>query len=105
MNISNNYNNKFIIWNPNVNIYILFFWFLFFYLKKIVGFNFFFLNYPYTRGQLNQNSILIDRSNQAEQERSELQRSLIQTSSQYEQLSSENRGLTIALDELRRTIF
>jgi len=88
-----------------MSISISFFSDFFFYLKKIAGFNFFFLNYPYTRGQLNQNSILIDRSNQAEQERSELQRSLIQTSSQYEQLSSENHGLTIALDELRRKLF
>ena len=61
-----------------------------------------FLNSFYTRGQLNKNSVILDRTQQAEQERSELQRSLVESSSQYEQLSSENRGLTIALDELRR---
>jgi hypothetical protein len=43
-----------------------------------------------------------DRIHKAEQERSELQRSLVQTSSQYDQLTSEKYGLTIALDELRR---
>jgi len=38
---------------------------------------------------------------QIEQERSDLQRNLVQTSSQFDQLSSEKYGLTIALDELR----
>jgi hypothetical protein len=54
---------------------------------------------------LNKTSTLANRSYQAEQERSDLQRSLVQTSSQFEQLASENHGLTIALDELRRKIF
>ncbi|CAF2328878.1 unnamed protein product [Rotaria sp. Silwood2] len=62
----------------------------------------------YLRDQLNKNSIVLDRSlktdrvYQVEQERSDLQRSLIQTSSQFDQLASEKHGLTIALDELRR---
>ncbi|CAF0736708.1 unnamed protein product [Rotaria sp. Silwood1] len=37
-----------------------------------------------------------------EQERSDLQRNLIQTSSQFDQVESEKHGLTVALDELRR---
>lgn len=37
-----------------------------------------------------------------EQARADLQRSLIQTSSQFDQIESEKHGLTIALDELRR---
>ncbi|CAF1218440.1 unnamed protein product [Adineta ricciae] len=56
----------------------------------------------YLRDQLNKTSTLAHRSHQAEQDRSDLQRSLVQTSSQYEQVASENHGLTIALDELRR---
>ncbi|CAF0985938.1 unnamed protein product [Adineta ricciae] len=36
-----------------------------------------------------------------EQERSDLQRNLAQTSSQFDQLASEKHGLTVALDELR----
>ncbi len=43
-----------------------------------------------------------DRVYKIEQERSDLQRNLVQTSSQFDQLSSEKHGLTIALDELRR---
>lgn len=45
-----------------------------------------------------------DRVYKAEQERSDLQRSLVQTSSQFDQLSSEKHGLTIALDQLRGKI-
>ena len=69
---------------------------------------FLFLNYQCTRDQLNKNTTLLNRSlnddriHKAEHERSELQRSLVQTSSQYDQLSSEKYGLTVALDELRR---
>ena len=37
-----------------------------------------------------------------EQERSDLQRSLVQTSTQFDQLASEKHGLTVALDDLRR---
>ncbi|CAF1141049.1 unnamed protein product [Rotaria magnacalcarata] len=61
-----------------------------------------------TRDQLNKNSTLLDRSlksdhlNKIEQDRLDLQRSLIQTSSQFDQIESEKHGLTIALDELRR---
>ncbi|CAF4411157.1 unnamed protein product, partial [Rotaria magnacalcarata] len=40
--------------------------------------------------------------NKIEQDRLDLQRSLIQTSSQFDQIESEKHGLTIALDELRR---
>ncbi|CAF3802862.1 unnamed protein product [Adineta steineri] len=72
--------------------------FLLFFKHKIS----FFLNYSYTRDQLNKTSTLAHRSHQAEHERSDLQRSLVQTTSQFEQISSENHGLTIALDELRR---
>ena len=67
-----------------------------------------FFNYPCTRNQLDKNSTLLtrslnnDRLYQVEQERTDLERSLIQTSSQYDQISSEKHGLTIALDELRR---
>jgi predicted nucleic acid-binding Zn-ribbon protein len=43
-----------------------------------------------------------DRVYKIEQERSDLQRNLVQTSSQFDQLESEKHGLTIALDELRR---
>lgn len=43
-----------------------------------------------------------NRLYRVEQERSDLQRNLVQTSSQFDQLSSEKHGLTIALDELRR---
>ncbi|CAF3349004.1 unnamed protein product [Rotaria sp. Silwood1] len=62
----------------------------------------------YLRDQLNKNSTLLDRSlktdrvHQMEQERSDLQRNLIQTSSQFDQVESEKHGLTVALDELRR---
>ncbi|CAF0970607.1 unnamed protein product [Rotaria sordida] len=62
----------------------------------------------YLRDQLNKNSIILDRSlkddrvHQIEQERSKLQRSLVETSSQFDQLESEKYGLTIALDELRQ---
>lgn len=42
-----------------------------------------------------------DRVYKVEQERSDLQRTLVQTSSQYDQLASEKHGLTVALDELR----
>ncbi|CAM4750544.1 unnamed protein product [Rotaria magnacalcarata] len=62
----------------------------------------------YLRDQLNKNSTLLDRSlksdhlNKIEQDRLDLQRSLIQTSSQFDQIESEKHGLTIALDELRR---
>ncbi|CAF3551791.1 unnamed protein product [Rotaria socialis] len=61
-----------------------------------------------TRDQLNKNSTLLDRSlksdhlNKIEQDRLDLQRSLIQTSSQFDQVESEKHGLTVALDELRR---
>ena len=57
---------------------------------------------------MNKNSSLINRSlnddrlYRVEQERSDLQRSLVQTSSQYDQLASEKHGLKVALDELRR---
>jgi ABC-type phosphate transport system auxiliary subunit len=57
---------------------------------------------------LNNNSTVLNRSlnddrlYKIEQERSDLQRSLVQTSTQFDQLSSEKHGLTIALDELRR---
>lgn len=74
-------------------------------------FRFLFLNSKYTRDQLNKNSIVFDRSikndrlYQIERERTDLQRSLIQTSSHFDQLSSEKHGLSIALDELRRRIF
>ena len=43
-----------------------------------------------------------DRLYKMEQERSNLQQSLIQTSSHYDQLTSEKHGLTVALDDLRR---
>jgi hypothetical protein len=46
-----------------------------------------------------------DRLYKIEQERSDLQRSLVQTSTQFDQLASENHGLTVALDDLRREIF
>ncbi len=68
----------------------------------------FLLNSRCTREQLNKNTTLVNRSlnddriYKIEQERSDLQRSLLQTSSQFDQLSSEKHGLTIALDELRR---
>ncbi|UJR33653.1 hypothetical protein I4U23_021086 [Adineta vaga] len=61
-----------------------------------------------TRDQLNKNSIVLNRSlnddrvYKIEQERSDLQRNLVHTSSQFDQLSSEKHGLTIALDELRQ---
>ena len=67
----------------------------------------FFLNSSCTREQLNKNSTLLNRSvnddriYKIEQERSDLQRSLVQTSSQFDQVESEKHGLTIALDELR----
>ena len=73
-------------------------------------FRFLFLNSKYTRDQLNKNSIVFERSvnndrlYQIERERTDLQRSLIQTSSHFDQLSSEKHGLSIALDELRRRI-
>ncbi len=57
---------------------------------------------------MNNNSTVLNRSlnddrlYKIEQERSDLQRSLVQTSTQFDQLSSEKHGLTIALDELRR---
>lgn len=57
---------------------------------------------------MTKNSIVLDRSlnedrlYKIEQQRSDLQRSLIQTSSHFDQLASEKHGLTIALDELRR---
>lgn len=57
---------------------------------------------------MNKNSIVLsrtlndDRTYKAEKERDDLQRSLVQTSSHFDQLSSEKHGLTIALDELRR---
>ncbi|CAF1223604.1 unnamed protein product [Adineta ricciae] len=60
-----------------------------------------------TRDQLNKNSIVLsrtlndDRAYKIEQERSDLQRNLAQTSSQFDQLASEKHGLTVALDELR----
>lgn len=72
--------------------------------------HFFFLNSHFTREQLNKNSSLLtrslndDRVYKAEQERSDLQRSLIQTSSHFDQLASEKHGLTVALDELRGKI-
>ncbi|UJR13610.1 hypothetical protein I4U23_000623 [Adineta vaga] len=56
----------------------------------------------YLRDQLNKTSTLAHHTNQVEQDRSDLQRSLLQTSSQFEQIASENHGLAIALDELRR---
>ncbi len=68
----------------------------------------YFLNYQCTREQLNNNSTILNRSlnddrvYKIEQERSDLQRNLVQTSSQFDQLESEKHGLTIALDELRR---
>ena len=71
---------------------------------------FIFLNSHFTREQMNKNSSLLtrslndDRVYKAEQERSDLQRSLVQTSSQFDQLSSEKHGLTIALDQLRGKI-
>jgi ABC-type phosphate transport system auxiliary subunit len=78
-------------------------------LKNIISsFIHFFLNSHYTREQLNKNSTLLtrslndDRVYKIEQERSDLQRSLVQTSSQFDQLASEKLGLTVALDELRR---
>jgi ABC-type phosphate transport system auxiliary subunit len=46
-----------------------------------------------------------DRLYKIEQERSDLQRSLVQTSTQFDQLASENHGLTVALDDLRREMF
>ncbi|CAF0726238.1 unnamed protein product [Adineta ricciae] len=61
----------------------------------------------YLRDQLNKNSIVLsrtlndDRAYKIEQERSDLQRNLAQTSSQFDQLASEKHGLTVALDELR----
>lgn len=64
-----------------------------------------FLNSRYTREQLNKHTKIADRTYQAEQERAELQRSLVQNSSQFEQLSSEKHGLAVALDELRRKKF
>ena len=51
---------------------------------------------------LNRSSLNDDRLYKVEQERSDLQRSLVQTSSQFDQLSSEKHGLTVALDDLRR---
>lgn len=56
----------------------------------------------YLRDELTKASTIANRSNQAELERSDLKRTLLQRSSQFEQLSSENHGLTVALDELRR---
>lgn len=43
-----------------------------------------------------------DRVYQVERDRSTLQRSLVEATSQSDQLSSEKYGLTIALDQLRR---
>lgn len=40
-----------------------------------------------------------------EKERTELKRTLVETTSKFDQLSSENYGLTLALDELRRKHF
>jgi hypothetical protein len=104
----NNYKNKSIIWKPNAFIYILFLAIqILFYFREIKK-SCFFLNYPCTRDQLNKNSTILtrslndDRVHQIEQERTDLQRSLIQTSSHYDQLTSEKHGLTVALDELRR---
>ncbi|CAF0766915.1 unnamed protein product [Didymodactylos carnosus] len=61
----------------------------------------------YLRDQLNKNQSLFERSlddtrlKQVEQERSELQRNLVHTANHYDQISSEKRGLTLALEELR----
>lgn len=43
-----------------------------------------------------------DRAYLAERDRSSLQRSLVEATSQSDQLSSEKYGLTVALDQLRR---
>ncbi|CAF1455020.1 unnamed protein product [Adineta steineri] len=61
----------------------------------------------YTRDQLNKNSTLLNRSlnddrlYKIEQERSDLQRNLVHTSTHFDQLASEKHGLTVALDDLR----
>ena len=65
---------------------------------------FLFLNSRHTRDQLGRCSTSYDRSSKLEHERSEMQRSLVVTSSQLDQLSSENHGLSIAFDDLRRKI-
>ena len=65
---------------------------------------FHFLNSRHTRDQLSKYSTSYDRSSKLEHERSEMQRSLVVTSSQLDQLSSENHGLSIAFDDLRRKI-
>ena len=67
-----------------------------------------FLNSCYTRGQVSAKPVQVhhvvhdDRLLKVEQDRADLQRTLLQSSSQFDQLSSENYGLTVAMDELRR---
>ncbi|CAF0787121.1 unnamed protein product [Adineta steineri] len=56
---------------------------------------------------MNKNSTLLNRSlnddrlYKIEQERSDLQRNLVHTSTHFDQLASEKHGLTVALDDLR----
>lgn len=43
-----------------------------------------------------------ERLNSLDRDRYDLQRSLIKTSSQFDQVASEKHGLQVALEELRR---